>query len=126
MRPLRPLLLAALLLGLATPALAAPDDGFAAFWAKFAAAVAKDDQAALAGMVVIGPGLYDDAPHPTFAMVHAAIFKPSQRKCLAAAHPDSQVDGNGAVEHAAYCGQLIYVFTKSGGAWKLTDMSAND
>ena len=36
------------------------------------------------------------------------------------------VDGTGEVNYSAFCGELDFVFTRSGGAWKLTDIGAND
>src|ERR1700677_4018483 len=46
-----------LAMALAGPVSAAPADGFSEFWTAFGAAVAKDDQAALAHLVVLGPAL---------------------------------------------------------------------
>ena len=107
----------------ATSALAA-DDGFAAFWQGFAAAVAKDDQAALAKMVVLSDRLGQATPL-TFAKFHADDLKPAARKCLAKAKPVRDV-GSGQVSYSAFCGEVIYSFSRAGGAWKLTDIGAND
>ena len=104
----------ALVLAAAPVARATPTDGFGAFWASFAAA-AKDDAKALASMVVLGPGLGDAGG--SFAKLHRAALGPAARRCLAKAKPVRDVDPQGAV---------IYVFTKPGGAWKLTDLGAND
>jgi hypothetical protein len=109
---------------LATPALAAPADGFAAFWPTFAAAAGKDDAKALASMVALGPGLGDAGG--SFAKFHAVNLGPAARRCLAKAKPTRDVDPQGTLTYAAFCGQMIYVFTKVGGAWKLTDLGAND
>ena len=114
----------ALAAAIAAPAMAAPADGFAAFWPTFAAAAAKDDTKALASMIVLGPGLGDDIT--TFAKAHAAFLGPKARRCLAKAKLDRQVDPEGTLSYSAYCGQVIYGFTKSGGAWKLTDLSPDD
>src|SRR6185437_10162141 len=108
----------------AAPALAA-GDGFAAFWPSFQAAVAKDDRAALASMVVMGPGL-DQAEPLTFAKVHNDLFGPASRKCLAKAKAVRDVDPQGNVTYGAFCGEVIYTFSRSGGAWKLTDAGPND
>jgi len=105
---------------------AAGDDGFAAFWRGFAAAVAKDDQAALATMVVLGPGLDDNDQPLTFAKFHTADLKASARRCLAKAHPRPDVDGTGATTYEAFCGEVIFVFSKTGNGWKLTDLSPDD
>jgi hypothetical protein len=109
---------------IAAPAPATPADGFAAFWPSFTAAAAKDDTKTLATMIVLGPGLGDDIE--TFAKAHAAFLGPKARRCLAKAKPDRQVDPEGTLSYSAYCGQVIYGFTKSGGAWKLTDLSPAD
>ena len=109
---------------LAAPALAAPADGFASFWPAFAAAAAKDDAKALASMTSLGPGLGDNGG--SFAKFHAASLGPTVRRCLAKAKPVRDVDPQGAASYSAFCGEVIYVFSKVGGAWKLTDLGAND
>ena len=114
----------ALALALASPALANPADGFADFWSAFAAAAAKDDTKALASMVVIGPGLGDAGT--SFAKLHSEYLGPAARRCLVKAKPLRDVDGQGAVTYAAFCGQIIYVFSRPDDAWKLTDLGAND
>jgi hypothetical protein len=115
----------ALTLGAGASARAA-DDGFAAFWKAFAAAVGKDDKAALASMTTLNPGLDDNDTPLTFAKVHAALLKPAERTCLAKAKPRRQVDGTGATGYAVFCGQVIYGFSKTGGVWRFTDSSPND
>ena len=115
--------LAAVLAG-AAPALAA-GDGFAAFWQGFQAAVAKDDRAALAGMVVLSERL-DQVGPPTFGKFHNEALGPAARRCLAKAKPVRDVDGQGQVNYSAFCGEVIYTFYRTGGAWKLTDVGAND
>jgi hypothetical protein len=114
----------AIALALTTPALAKPADGFAVFWSAFAAAASKDDARALASMVVIGPGLGDAGT--SFAKLHREYLGPVARRCLVSAKPLREVDGQGAVTYEAFCGQIIYVFSKPGDAWKLTDLGSND
>jgi hypothetical protein len=114
----------ALSLVLAVPALAAPADGFTAFWPTFAAASAKDDAKALASMVTLGPGLGDNGG--SFAKFHARNLGPAARRCLAKAKPVRDVDPQGAVSYSAFCGEVIYVFSKAGGVWKLAALGAND
>jgi hypothetical protein len=106
------------------PALAAPADGFAAFWPTFAAAAAKDDSKALAPMVALGPGLGDNGG--SFARFHAANLGSAPRRCLAKAKPLRDVDPQGGVSYSAFCGEVIYVFSRVGGRWMLTDLGAND
>jgi hypothetical protein len=107
-------------------AASAADDGFAAFYRSFAAAAAKDDQAALAGMVVLGPGLDSNDVPLTFAKFHRAALGLSARRCLAKGKAVRDVDGTGAVGYSVFCGKLIYVFSMAGGGWRLTDISPDD
>jgi len=116
----------AVVLGAGSPALAASSDGFAAFWKAFAAAVGKDDKAALAKLVTLGPNLGDNGKAYNFDQMHAAYLKPAERKCLAKAKPLRAVDGTGAAYYAANCGDLIYVFNKTGASWTLADLSPDD
>lgn len=117
--------LAAALALLASPALAAPaDDGFAAFWPAFSAAAAKDDQAALARMTHLG--LQDGDTPTSFAEIHKQYLTASERRCLAKAHPQRDVDPTGGVSYDAFCGQLIYVFTRTAAGWQWTDLSPDD
>lgn len=109
---------------LAAPASAAPADGFAAFWPAFAAAAAKDDAKALAAMTTLGPGLGDDGT--SFAKFHARHLGPAARGCLAKAKPLRDVGPQGALSYSVFCGEVIYVFSKSAAGWRLTDLGAND
>ena len=103
-----------------------PSDGFAAFYKLFSAAVAKDDQKALAGFTVLS-GALDPDDHPTFAQFHKRYLTPKERRCLANAKPERDIDGTGAVNYFVFCGQLIYGFTKpSAAGWRLTDLSPAD
>jgi hypothetical protein len=115
---------AALAVTVAAPALATPTDGFGLFWPKFVAAAAKDDKPALAAMTALGPGLGDDAS--SFAKFHSGHLGAAARRCLVKAKPVRDVDPQGGVSYSAFCGEIIYVFSKPAGAWKLTDLGAND
>ena len=106
-------------------ALAAPGDGFAPFWQAFTVALAKDDKAALARMVVLSPEL-DEASPLTFARFHADYLGPKTRQCLAKAKPVRDVDGLGKANYSAFCGELDFSFYQSGGGWKLTGIGPND
>jgi hypothetical protein len=116
------LTLAALAAG---PALAAGDD-FASFWKAFAAAAAKDDQAGLASMTALGPGLDPNITPMTFAKFHAAHLNPAARRCLAKGKPVRDVGGDGVVTYEVFCGEVIYGFSRTASGWKLTDLGAND
>jgi hypothetical protein len=118
------MLAVALTLATVETAMGAPADGFAVFWPSFAAAAAKDDTKALASMIVLGPALGDTGA--SFARFHATNLGPKARRCLAKAKPTRDVDPQGAVSYSAFCGEVIYSFSKVGGGWKLTDIGPND
>ena len=118
-------LAAALMAATTAPAIAATGDGFATFWQAFTTALTKDDQPALAKMVVLSDRL-NQAPGLTFAKFHHDYLGPKTRSCLAKQKPVRDVDGTGAVNYSAFCGELDFVFSQAGGAWKLTDIGPND
>lgn len=121
----RGLLVAGLLIS-AGPALAAEsDDGFAAFWTQFKAAVSKSDQTAVSQMIKF-PVLYNDIRQASeFPLIWKGAFKPAQRTCLAKQKPVRDVH-EGNVSYAAFCGDIIYSFGKDDAGWKLTDFGVND
>ena len=111
---------------LIAPAAHAADDGFMAFYKQFAAAAAADDQKTLARLTVLDPGLAGSNGPLSFAQFHASYLTPSERQCLAKAKPKYGVDGRGVAEYTAFCGKLIYVFTRTEAGWRLTDLSPDD
>jgi hypothetical protein len=115
---------ATLLLMSSAPAQSAPADGFATFWPTFVAAVAKDDKTALASMTQLGPDLGDDGA--SFVKFHAGHLGPVVRRCLVKAKPVRAVDPQGGLSYSAFCGEVIYGFSKPAGAWKLTDLGPDD
>ncbi len=119
------LLVAGLLIS-AGPALAAgSDDGFAAFWTQFKAAVAKSDQKAVSRMIKY-PVLYMDLRQVAdFPVIWKGAFTPAQRTCLAKQKPGKDTH-EGKVSYSAFCDDLIYVFGKDDAGWKLTDFAVND
>jgi len=109
------------------PALAAaPKDGFAAFYKIFAAAIAKDDQHALAGMVVLSAALDDNDTPLTFAKFHHAALGPASRRCLAKGGAVRNDNGDGTASYAVTCDHTIYGFSKTKAGWRLTDLSPDD
>ena len=110
----------ALAVAAAAPAVAAPNDGFKAFWTWFAAAAAKDDVKALAGMTVMSSEFGEDN---TFAKLHADLLRPEARRCLVRAKPDYDA---GSSSYTLVCRQMVYVFTKAAGGWKFTSISPDD
>ena len=75
-------------------------------------------------MTVLGPKLGDDGG--SFAKFHAAALGPAKRRCLAKTKPMRNVDPEGNLSYGAFCGQIIYIFSKTTGGWKLTELGVND
>lgn len=121
----RAMLVAGLLIS-AGPALAAgTDDGFAAFWTQFKAAVSKSDQNALSQMIKY-PVLYNEIRRASeFPVIWKGAFKPTHRKCLARQKPVKDTH-EGNVSYSAICDDIIYSFGKDDADWKLTDFGLND
>jgi hypothetical protein len=121
----RGLLVAGLLIPAGFAPAAGSDDGFAAFWTQFNAAVGKSDQKAVSQMIKY-PVVYNDLRQAAdFPVIWKGAFKPAQRSCLARQKPVRDTH-EGKVSYSAFCGDLIYVFGKEDGGWKLTDFSVND
>ena len=106
-------------------AAAAPSDGFAAFYKTFAAAIAKDDQRALVGMVVLSVALDDNDTPLTFAKFHHAALGPAARRCLAKGGAERN-DGLDPPGYFVTCGHTMYGFSKTKAGWRLTDLSPDD
>lgn len=119
------LLIAGLLVSAGSALGASSDDGFAAFWTKFQAAVAKSDQNAVSQMIRFPVFYHDDVQEKDFPVVWKGAFGKAQRKCLAKQKPVKDTN-EGNVSYSAFCGSLIYVFGKDGADWKLTDFAEND
>lgn len=119
------LIVAGLSLSAGTAMAAKSDDGFAAFWTQFLAAVAKSDQKAISQMIKY-PVLYiDERQADDFPVIWKGAFGKAQRKCLANQKPVKDTyEGN--VSYSAFCGSLIYSFGRVGAGWKLTDFGEND
>jgi hypothetical protein len=122
----RGMLVAGLLISAGSALAAGSDDGFAAFWTQFNAAVGKSDQKAVSQMVKY-PIYYDGQRQVAdFPVIWRSSFKPAQRTCLAKQKPVMDTATKGKVSYFAFCGPLIYVFGKDDAGWKLTDFGAND
>jgi len=121
----RGLLVAGLLISAESARAAGNDDGFAAFWTQFKAAVSKSDQNAVSQMIKY-PVLYNDIRQASeFPAIWKGAFKPAHRKCLAKQKPVKDTP-EGKVSYAAICDDIIYSFSKDDGDWKLTDFGVND
>lgn len=108
----------------AGPALAA-DDGFAAFWTQFNAAVGKSDQQAVSRMLKYPVSYIDVRQANEFPVIWKGAFKPAHRKCLAKQKPVKDTH-EGKVSYSAICDDIIYSFYKDESGWKLTDFGVND
>ena len=121
----RGMLVAGLLISAESALAAGSDDGFAAFWTQFQAAVGKSDQKAVSQMIKF-PVLYNDIrKEAEFPVIWKGAFKPAHRKCLAKRKPVKDTH-EGQVSYSAFCDDIIYSFSKDDAGWKLTDFGVND
>ncbi|MBN9595497.1 MAG: hypothetical protein J0G36_09095 [Afipia sp.] len=121
----RGMLVAGLLISAESALAAGSDDGFAAFWTQFQAAVGKSDQKAVSQMIKF-PVLYNDIrKEAEFPVIWKGAFKPAHRKCLAKQKPVKDTH-EGQVSYSAFCDDIIYSFSKDDAGWKLTDFGVND
>ena len=121
----RGMLVAGLLISAGSARAAGSDDGFAAFWTQFNAAVGKSDQKAVSQMVKYPIFYIDQRQVADFPVIWKGAFKPAQRTCLAKQKPVKDTH-EGKVSYSAFCGHLIYSFGKDDAGWKLTDIDEND
>lgn len=121
----RGLLVAGLLISAGPMLAAGSDDGFAAFWTQFNAAVGRSDQTAVSQMVKYPVFYIDQRQAADFPVIWKGAFKPAQRTCLARQKPVMDTH-DGKVSYATGCGHLIYSFGKEDGGWKLTSIDEND
>jgi hypothetical protein len=122
----RGLLVTGLLISAGSALAAKSDDGFAAFWTQFNAAVGKNDQKAVSQMVRYPIYYNGQRQVADFPMIWKGNFKPAQRTCLLKEKPLMDTSPKGKVSYSAFCGELIYSFGKDDAGWKLTDFDVND
>lgn len=107
---------------------AALQKDFAAFITTFRAALKANDAAAVTGMTKLpfgsDPGYPDAAQFRTKG--YPKIFTPKNRACIQRAKGVYNRDGLGEDNYFIFCGELIFVFTKTQGGFLFTDLSAND
>jgi hypothetical protein len=101
---------------------------FDGFIAKFRAALKANDSAAVAGMTRL-PFENDDAYRDAAqfrAKAYPRYFTAKNRACILRGRAvyDRNQDGNEA--YFIFCGQHIFVFTKTPAGFLFTDVSAND
>jgi hypothetical protein len=108
-----------------TPALRQEFEGFIT---KFRAALKANDPAAVAGMAKLpfmgDPAIADAAQFR--AKTYATDFGPKQRTCLQRGKPVYDRDGLNNDNYFIFCGEAIYVFTKTPQGFLLTDIGVND
>lgn len=98
------------------------DDAGMQFWAKFKAAVAKNDKEAVASMTRLPFTIQGrDLTKTGFIQKFPAIFDAGVKRCFAKAKLVREGDG-----FEVFCGQQIFLFDKVDGAYKFTEIGAND
>ena len=109
----------------ATPALQKEFDGFIG---KFRAALKANDFAAVVGMTrlpFMNDGSIGDA-----AQFHAKVYKPDftakNRVCIQRGKAVYDRDGENNDNYFIFCGQLIFVFTKTPAGFLFTEIGVND
>lgn len=119
-RMLLGLVAALILLSAARGQAAQAKESFPQFWARFKAAVARDDRQAVASMTRFRTG---DATYLSDEEFLATRYKElrRERRCLARARPVK--DGEA---HSIFCGELIFLFERVEGNWKFVETGVND
>ena len=123
----------------AGPALAAPapkkvvaspalQQEFDAFIAKFRAALKANDAAAVAGMTKLpyeaDTSIRDAAQFR--AKIYAPSFTAKKRACLQRAKPVYDRDQQNNDNYFIFCGNDIFVFTRTPAGFLFTDIGVND
>jgi len=109
----------------ATPALQAE---FNAFIGKFRAALKAIDADAVTALTRL-PFFYDHAMRDAAAFrakVYPANFTARNRACLQRGKGVYDMDGNKNHNFFIFCGQQIFVFTKTPAGFLFTDLGVND
>ena len=109
----------------ASPALQKEFDGFIG---KFRAALKTNDSAAVAGMTRL-PFMADSSIRDAAqfrAKTYPAIFTAKHRACLQRGKAVYDRDGESNDNYFIFCGQTIFVFTKTPAGFLFTETGAND
>lgn len=93
---------------------------FTQFWTRFKAALAKDDRQAVASMTKFRTG---DATYMSDKEFLAKWYGELRgvRKCFARAKPVKDQES-----YSVFCGARIFLFERIEGAWKFTEIGADD
>lgn len=101
---------------------------FAGFIEKFRAALKANDPAAVAGMTRL-PFMNDDAVRDA-AQFRDRIYKrrltAKTRTCIQRGKAVYDRDGENNESYFVFCGELIFVFTKTPDGFLFTDIDVND
>jgi hypothetical protein len=105
---------------------AALQKDFAAFIATFRAALKANDAAAVTGMTKLPFGSdYADATQFR-TKGYPKIFTPKNRACVQRTKGVYDRDGLGNDNYFIFCGEHIFVFTKTQAGFLFTEVGAND
>ena len=111
-----------------TAASAALQKEFAGFIEKFRAALKANNSAAVASMTRL-PFMNDDSTRDA-AQFHERIYKPDftpkNRACIQGGKAIYDRDGDNNDSYSIFCGERIFVFTKTPAGFLFTDISVND
>jgi hypothetical protein len=110
---------------IASPALQKEFDGFIA---KFRAALKANDSAAVAGMTRLPfehNGTIRD-PAQFRAKIYPRIFTAKNRACIQRSRAVYERDGENNDSYFIFCGELIFVFTRTPTSFLFTDLGVND
>jgi len=109
----------------APPAVQSEFDGFIA---KFRAALKADDPAAVAGLAQL-PFMADAEISDAAQFrekIYLSDFTAENRACVQREDAVYDRDGAGNDVYSVFCGELIFVFTKTASGFLLTDIGVND
>jgi len=114
-------LAALLLFGGAAPAARGEDPALEAFLARFRAALARNDAAAVADLTQL-PFLFENEPRDRagFARIYPRLFDDDVRACLAKAEPEPEDE-----RWVAFCGPYLFFFGRAGGEIRLLEFAAD-
>jgi hypothetical protein len=105
----------------ASPALQKEFDGFIT---TFRAAVKANDSAAVAGMTRLP---FENGDAAQFrAKAYPQYFTAKNRACIQRTKGVYDRDGEGNDNYFVFCGQLIFVFTKTPAGFLFTEVGPND
>ena len=109
----------------ASPALQKEFDGFIA---NFRAALKANDSAAVAGMTRL-PFMNDDSVRDAAQFrtkIYPDIFTAKDRSCIQRGKAVYDRDGENNDNYFMFCGEDIYVFTKTPAGFLFTEVGVND